>query len=84
MSAFVRRLRALAPYLAEPKLWCWSRRGVAMGMAIGLAITACFSAVASYLPISRIWIRHVAAKRRGYGHDDARCFSAGAAGAFLT
>ena len=60
MSAFVRRLRALAPsraqleahpwlrrlapYLAEPKLWCWSRRGVAMGMAIGLAITACFSA----------------------------------------
>ena len=144
-------LRRLAPYLADPKLWHWSRRGVAMGVAIGLfigfliplaqillaaaaaiffranvpvaaagtlitnpltvpaiyyaayqlgawvtgspttaalswadpvsvlesigsigvplftglAITACFSAAASYLLISRIWIWHVAAKRRG-------------------
>ena len=31
-------LRRLAPYLADPKLWCWSRRGVALGMAIGLFI----------------------------------------------
>jgi uncharacterized protein (DUF2062 family) len=167
MSALIRRLRALAPsreqleanpwlrwlapYLADPKLWCWSRRGVAMGVAIGLfigflipvaqillaaaaavvlranvpiaaagtfvtnpltvppiyfgayqlgawatgtsataavswadpvsilqslgsiglplftglAITACFAAAASYLLISRVWIWHVAAKRRG-------------------
>jgi uncharacterized protein (DUF2062 family) len=167
MSAMIRRLRALAPsreqleanpwlrrlapYLADPKLWCWSRRGVAMGVAIGLfigflipiaqillaaaaavvlranvpiaaagtlvtnpltvpaiyygayqlgawatgmsataavswadpvsvleslgsiglplftglAITASFSAVASYLLISRAWIWHVTARRRG-------------------
>jgi|JI10StandDraft_1071094.scaffolds.fasta_scaffold799157_2 uncharacterized protein (DUF2062 family) len=167
MSALIQRLRALAPsraqleanpwlarlapWLADPKLWCWSRRGVAMGVAIGLfigflipiaqillaaaaavvlranvpiaaagtfvtnpltvppiyyaayqlgawatgtsataavswsdpvsvleslgsiglplftglAITACFSAAASYLLISQIWIWHVAAKRRG-------------------
>ena len=31
-------LRGLAPYLASPKLWHWSRRGVAMGVAIGLFI----------------------------------------------
>lgn len=31
-------LRRLAPHLANPKLWCWSRRGVAMGVAIGLFI----------------------------------------------
>ena len=31
-------LRRLAPQLANPKLWCWSRRGVAMGVAIGLFI----------------------------------------------
>lgn len=31
-------LRGLAPYLADPKLWCWSRRGVALGVAIGLFI----------------------------------------------
>ncbi|WP_413925864.1 DUF2062 domain-containing protein [Candidatus Accumulibacter phosphatis] len=31
-------LRGLAPYLADPKLWHWSRRGVAMGVAIGLFI----------------------------------------------
>jgi uncharacterized protein (DUF2062 family) len=166
MSVLIRRLRALAPgreqleanpwlrrlapYLADPKLWCWSRRGVALGMAIGLfigflipvaqillaaaaavilrgnvpiaaagtlvtnpltvppiyyaayqlgawatgssataavswadpvsvlaslgaigvplftglAITASFAAVASYLLISQVWIWHVAAKRR--------------------
>jgi hypothetical protein len=144
-------LRRLAPYLADPKLWCWSRRGVAMGMAIGLfigflipiaqillaataavilranvpiaaagtlvtnpltvpaiyyaayqlgawatgtsataavswadpvsvleslgsigvplltglAITAIFAAIGSYLLISRVWIWHVAVKRRG-------------------
>lgn len=33
-----RWLRALAPYLADPKLWHWSRRGVAAGVAIGLFI----------------------------------------------
>lgn len=54
MSAVIRRLRALAPsreqleanpwlrrlapWLADPKLWCWSRRSVAMGVAIGLFI----------------------------------------------
>jgi hypothetical protein len=54
MSALIRRLRALAPsreqleantwlrrlapHLADPKLWCWSRRGVALGVAIGLFI----------------------------------------------
>ncbi len=54
MSALIQRLRALAPsreqleanpllrrlapYLAHPKLWHWSRRGVAMGVAIGLFI----------------------------------------------
>ena len=31
-------LRALAPHLADPKLWHWSRRGVAAGVAIGLFI----------------------------------------------
>jgi uncharacterized protein (DUF2062 family) len=31
-------LRTLAPHLADPKLWCWSRRGVALGVAIGLFI----------------------------------------------
>lgn len=31
-------LRGLAPHLANPKLWHWSRRGVAMGVAIGLFI----------------------------------------------
>ncbi|MBK7768299.1 MAG: hypothetical protein IPI44_21010 [Sulfuritalea sp.] len=50
MSAAIRRLRALAPsreqleanpwlrrrapYLADPKLWHWSRRGVALGVAM--------------------------------------------------
>ena len=29
-------LRVLAPHLAHPKLWHWSRRGVATGTAIGL------------------------------------------------
>ena len=144
-------LRRLAPYLADPKLWHWSRRGVALGVAIGLfmgflipvaqillaaaaavvlranapiavagtlvtnpltappiyyaayhlgawatgtsataavswadpvsvleslgsiglplfaglAIAAIFAAIGSYLLISRVWIWHVAAKRRG-------------------
>lgn len=31
-------LRSLAPHLAHPKLWHWSRRSVAAGMAIGLFI----------------------------------------------
>jgi uncharacterized protein len=31
-------LRWLAPFLANPKLWQWSRRGVAAGLAIGLFI----------------------------------------------
>lgn len=33
-----RWLRVLAPYLADTKLWHWSRRGVAAGVAIGLFI----------------------------------------------
>ena len=61
-------LSALAPYLADPKLWHRSRRGVAAGAAIGLfiglAITAGFAAVASYLLISHAWIWHIASKRR--------------------
>lgn len=31
-----RWLRWLAPYLGHPKLWHWSRRGVALGVAIGV------------------------------------------------
>jgi len=31
-------LRGLAPRLADPKCWHWSRRGVAAGVAIGLFI----------------------------------------------
>ena len=31
-------LRRLAPWLGNPKLWHWSRRGVAMGAAVGLFI----------------------------------------------
>lgn len=33
-----RWLAVLAPYLADTKLWHWSRRGVAAGVAIGLFI----------------------------------------------
>ena len=33
-----RWLSGLAPYLADTKLWHWSRRGVAAGVAIGLFI----------------------------------------------
>ncbi|MFZ4536104.1 DUF2062 domain-containing protein [Propionivibrio sp.] len=33
-----RWLSTLAPHLADPKLWHWSRRGVAAGVAIGLFI----------------------------------------------
>ncbi|MDP3537071.1 MAG: DUF2062 domain-containing protein [Azonexus sp.] len=29
-------LRWLAPWLSHPKLWAWSRRGVALGVALGL------------------------------------------------
>jgi len=29
-------LRRLAPYLADPKLWHWSRRGVALGVGVGV------------------------------------------------
>jgi len=72
------RLRGLAPYLADPKLWHWSRRGIAMGVAIGLFIgfliplaqilLAAAAAVflrASYLLISQAWIWRDNAKRRG-------------------
>lgn len=54
MSSLIRRLRTLAPsreqleahpwlarlapYLADPKVWLWSRRGVATGVAAGLFI----------------------------------------------
>ncbi|MBL8449524.1 MAG: DUF2062 domain-containing protein [Elusimicrobia bacterium] len=31
-------LRRLAPWLGNPKLWHWSRRGVAVGAAVGLFI----------------------------------------------
>ncbi|EXI80882.1 MAG: hypothetical protein AW10_01495 [Candidatus Accumulibacter appositus] len=31
-----RWLRWLAPYLGHPKLWHWSRRGVALGVGIGV------------------------------------------------
>ncbi len=31
-------LRGLAPHMSHPKLWLWSRRSVAGGMAIGLFI----------------------------------------------
>jgi len=31
-------LRRLAPWLGNPKLWHWSRRGVALGAAVGLFI----------------------------------------------
>jgi uncharacterized protein (DUF2062 family) len=47
-------LRRLAPYLADPKLWCWSRRGVAMGMAIGLFI-------GFLIPIAQILLAAMAA-----------------------
>lgn len=33
-----RALRTLAPFLADPKLWHWSRRSVAVGAAAGLFI----------------------------------------------
>ena len=31
-------LRRLAPHLSHPKLWQWSRRSVAMGLAVGLFV----------------------------------------------
>lgn len=47
-------LRSLAPYLANPKLWHWSRRGVAAGAAIGLFIGL-------LIPVAQILIAAAAA-----------------------
>ncbi len=41
-------LQRLAPYLAHPKLWQWSRRSVAMGLAVGLFVGLLFP-VAQFL-----------------------------------
>lgn len=49
-----RSLRALAPYLANPKLWLWSRRGVASGVALGLFIGL-------LIPVAQILIAAAAA-----------------------
>lgn len=35
-------LQRLAPYLAHPKLWQWSRRSVALGVAVGMFIGLLF------------------------------------------
>jgi uncharacterized protein (DUF2062 family) len=50
---------------ADPVNVLESLGSVGVPLFAGLAITACFSAAASYLLISRVWIWHVAAKRRG-------------------
>ncbi len=47
-------LRGLAPYLADPKLCHWSRRGVAMGVAIGLFI-------GFLIPLAQIFLAAAAA-----------------------
>lgn len=47
-------LRGLAPHLAHPKVWHWSRRGVAMGAAIGLFIGV-------LIPVAQILIAAVVA-----------------------
>ncbi len=47
-------LRRLAPWLGNPKLWHWSRRGVAMGAAIGLFIGFA-------IPVAQILLAAVAA-----------------------
>lgn len=47
-------LRRLAPWLGNPKLWHWSRRGVATGAAIGLFIGLA-------IPIAQILLAAVAA-----------------------
>ena len=49
-----RWLRVLAPYLADTKLWHWSRRGVAAGVAIGLFIGL-------LIPVAQILLAAVAA-----------------------
>ena len=33
-----RWLRWLGPWLRQPRLWRWSRRGVAMGVALGIRV----------------------------------------------
>jgi len=47
-------LRRLAPWLAHPKLWHWSRRGVATGAAVGLFIGFA-------IPVAQILLATVAA-----------------------
>lgn len=47
-------LRRLAPHLAHPKLWHWSRRGVATGIAIGLFIGLA-------IPVAQILLAAIAA-----------------------
>jgi hypothetical protein len=49
-----RWLRVLAPYLADTKLWHWSRRGVAAGVATGLFIGL-------LIPVAQILLAAVAA-----------------------
>jgi uncharacterized protein (DUF2062 family) len=57
----IQRQQALAPYLANPKLWHGARRSIAMG----LAVTASFATIAGYLLISQACNWRVATKRRG-------------------
>ena len=47
-------LRRLAPWLGNPKLWQWSRRGVAAGAAVGLFIGYA-------IPVAQILLAAVAA-----------------------
>ncbi len=49
-----RWLRVLAPYLADTKVWHWSRRGVAAGVAVGLL-------VGLLIPVAQILLAAVAA-----------------------
>lgn len=49
-----RWLGMLAPYLADAKLWHWSRRGVAAGVAIGLFVGV-------LIPVAQILLAAVAA-----------------------
>ncbi len=49
-----RWLKVLAPYLADTKLWHWSRRGVATGVAAGLFIGL-------LIPVAQILLAAVAA-----------------------
>ena len=50
---------------ADPANVLESLGSIGLPLFAGLAITACFSAVAGYLLISRVWIWQVGAKRRG-------------------